>query len=75
MSLRHARFAGVLLTAMDDPRVDPKTLLAAIRWFLRNRLTEAAIAGCHQCDEGEKGTPCWWCGLKKGIIYLTPLAI
>lgn len=32
--------------------------------FLRNRLTQAAIHGCHHCDEGERGKPCWWCGLK-----------
>lgn len=32
--------------------------------FLRTRLTDAAKAGCHHCDEGEKDAPCWWCGLK-----------
>lgn len=32
--------------------------------FLKRRLTEAAIHGCHHCHEGEAGTPCWWCGLK-----------
>lgn len=35
----------------------------AIR-FLQRRLTEAAIHGCHHCDEGERGAACWWCGLK-----------
>ena len=33
-------------------------------WFLRNRLTDAAKAGCHHCDEGERGAPCHWCGLR-----------
>lgn len=32
--------------------------------FLNRRLTDAARVGCHHCDEGEPGTPCWWCGLK-----------
>lgn len=37
----------------------------AIR-FLERRLTDAAKAGCHHCDDvAEKGSPCWWCGLKK----------
>lgn len=33
-------------------------------WFLTHRLTDAAKAGCHHCDENEKGEPCFWCGLK-----------
>jgi hypothetical protein len=32
--------------------------------FLRRRLTDAAKAGCHHCDEGEPGQPCHWCGLR-----------
>jgi hypothetical protein len=32
--------------------------------FLTNRLTEAALAGCHHCDETEPPAPCFWCGLK-----------
>jgi hypothetical protein len=26
------------------------------------RSTEAAIHGCHHCNEGAVGQPCWWCG-------------
>lgn len=32
--------------------------------FLNRRLTEAAKHGCHHCGEGERGSPCWWCGLR-----------
>lgn len=33
--------------------------------FLRARLSEAALAGCHHCDEegNGRGAPCHWCGL------------
>ena len=35
--------------------------------FLETRLTDAAIHGCHHCDEGDRaGAPCWWCGLRTG---------
>lgn len=33
--------------------------------FLERRLTDAALDGCHHCDEGDStDAPCWWCGLK-----------
>lgn len=35
-----------------------------VLWFLDRRLTDAAKAGCHHCGEGDRGIPCWWCGLR-----------
>ncbi len=29
---------------------------------LDHEQTEAAIHGCHHCNEGADGHPCWWCG-------------
>lgn len=36
--------------------------------FLKRRLTPAAVHGCHHCDEGLPGEPCWWCGLRSTRI-------
>lgn len=44
----------------DDAR---KAIETAVT-FLRTRLTDAAKSGCHHCGEGDRGTPCWRCGLK-----------
>ncbi len=43
---------------------DKNAALLAAADFITERLTEAAIEGCHHCGEGDKGSPCWWCGLK-----------
>ena len=63
------RFGGTVIRELSELRrttVDTDTRIAIGRAlaFLRTRLTDAAKAGCHHCGEGEKGSPCWWCGLK-----------
>lgn len=55
------RYAAPVIKALRAG--DPDAVARAIR-FLHLRLTDAAKAGCHHCDEGARGTPCWWCGLK-----------
>lgn len=57
-----ARLMAERAGQVDD--ADTLELLGRVRWFLKTRLTDAAKAGCHHCHEGERGTPCWWCGLK-----------
>lgn len=67
-------YAGPLLKELRGLRGELKEHLGAaslaivdrtIR-FLDRRLTDAAKAGCHHCDDvQERGGPCWWCGLKK----------
>lgn len=55
--------AAMQRTAQPIPR-EVQTAVAEVLRFLDRRLTDAAKAGCHHCDEGERGTPCRWCGLK-----------
>lgn len=67
-------YGGVLLKELRQVRrriladtVGPGPLSVIDRTirFLDRRLTDAAKAGCHHCDDvQEKGGPCWWCGLK-----------
>lgn len=33
--------------------------------------TEAAVRGCHHCDEPQESGRCWWC-LKPQILAATP---
>lgn len=46
---------------------DARERLDFVIEFLQQRLTEAAISGCHHCNEGQSGSPCWWCGLANQI--------
>lgn len=55
-------FAGPVIKALETLDQDEPVLRAID--FLRSRLTDAAIAGCHHCGEGESSAPCWWCGLR-----------
>lgn len=64
-------YAGTLLTDLrraergTSGQADRDLVERVIR-FLDRRLTDAAKAGCHHCDDvGEPGAPCWWCGLKR----------
>lgn len=55
-------YAGPIIEALK--RGDPGAAELALK-FMRFRLTDAAIHGCHHCDENELvGVPCHWCGLK-----------
>jgi hypothetical protein len=62
------RFGGDLLTALRAAKAGGSPagalLIDRLIWFLDKRLTDAAKGGCHHCGEGDKGTPCWWCGLR-----------
>lgn len=61
-------YAGALLIALRRARrlqkpIEPE-LIDRLISFLRRRLTAAAKSSCHHCHEGERGAPCWWCGLR-----------
>lgn len=58
------RFAGPVIAALKKDKSTAAVNRAIA--FLEKRLTDAAKGGCHHCDEGDKGSPCWWCGLKNG---------
>lgn len=63
------QFAGSLIkdigSALNQEQTPAiRALLRRVNRFLKNRLTEAAIEGCHHCDEDEPPAPCHWCGLK-----------
>ena len=49
------RTSSAVTSAMLDSAID----------FLKRRMTDAAKAGCHHCDEErDRPAPCRWCGLK-----------
>jgi hypothetical protein len=50
------------LSATTGGAMTQAAMQAAIE-FLTTRLTEAAIDGCHHCDEVGPPSPCRWCGL------------
>lgn len=68
--LKPDQYAGELIKALRKQAragngIDQVLATRVIR-FLERRLTDAAKAGCHHCDErGEAYAPCWWCGLKR----------
>jgi hypothetical protein len=61
-------FARVIAKRLNDavpltPDPDVRVALLSAASFLYTRLTEAAIDGCHHCNEVAPPAPCRWCGL------------
>ncbi len=70
MAKRHESFGQSVIVelralgkSLHDNGYDAPAIERAVT-FLTTRLTEAARHGCHHCGEGERGTPCYHCGLR-----------